>query len=306
LRSRAESLGLDAGALRAERVLNWGGFGTHSFRVGDGDRLFHVKLTTDQVDLRRWMNVQDCLEREYRGPRILEWVDISGTPIGGLLFEHIEGETWDVSAQPELLFDLIELLGRLHADQRLALRLGDGSRSLKECWRLRYRDQYEEDLKTVRGSRPAFVTDARLRWMEEESRRVLALADNCQAFDGMTSAPCHWDLWPNNVMTEKTGGWWVLDWDSLATGDEAEDYATLVWPFFVSGKENWRTIFEAKADRSCVERVDLHLRAITLDYAIDVLADWAECDVPEWREQVRTRKDAEHSQYLDWYRSRWD
>jgi thiamine kinase-like enzyme len=167
-------------------VLNWGGFGTHSFRIGDGDRLFHVKLTTDQVDLRRWMNVQ------------------------------------------------------------------------------------------------------------------------CQAFDGMTSAPCHWDLWPNNVMTEKTGGWWVLDWDSLATGDEAEDYATLVWPFFVSGKENWRTIFEAKADRSFVERVDLHLRAITLDYAIDVLADWAECDVPEWREQVRTRKEAEHSQYLDWYRSRWD
>jgi hypothetical protein len=51
--------------------------------------------------------------------------------------------------------------------------------------------------------------------------------------------------------------------------------------------------------------VDLHLRAITLDYLIDVLADWAECDVPEWREEVRRRKAAEHLEYFDGYRARW-
>jgi hypothetical protein len=31
--------------------------------------------------------------------------------------------------------------------------------------------------------------------------------------------------------------------------------------------------------------MDLHLRAIALDYLIDVLADWADCDVPEWRDE---------------------
>ena len=46
-------------------------------------------------------------------------------------------------------------------------------------------------------------------------------------------------------------------------------------------------------------------RAITLDYVIDVLADWAQCDVPEWREQVRHRKETEHHGYYDWYRGRW-
>jgi hypothetical protein len=51
--------------------------------------------------------------------------------------------------------------------------------------------------------------------------------------------------------------------------------------------------------------MDLHIRAIALDYLIDVLADWVECDVAEWRDRVRIKKEAEHSQYLDWYRSRW-
>jgi thiamine kinase-like enzyme len=183
--------------------------------------------------------------------------------------------------------------------------LGDGPRSLRECWRLRYREQFEEDLKTVRRTTPAFVTDARLDWMEQESRKVLAFPDECDAFDGVTAAPCHWDIWPNNVMTEENGGWWVLDWDSLATGDDAEDYATLVWPFVYSRNEDWRARLGDLGDRSFASRMDFHIRAIALDYLIDVLADWVECDVPEWREQVRIRKEAEHSQYLDWYLSRW-
>ena len=107
-------------------------------------------------------------------------------------------------------------------------------------------------------------------------------------------------------MTEKNGAWWVLDWDSLATGDEAENYATLVWPFVYSRNEDWRVVLEDKADNSFAARMDIHPRAIALDYLIDVLADCVECDVPEWRDQVRIRKEAEHNQYLDWYRSRWE
>ena len=35
--AEAVRFGLDAGALSARRVLNWGGFVSHSYRVGDGE-----------------------------------------------------------------------------------------------------------------------------------------------------------------------------------------------------------------------------------------------------------------------------
>ena len=151
----------------------------------------------------------------------------------------------------------------------------------------------------------ASLSDARLSWMEQEARKVLALADGNDAFEGTTTVPCHWDLWPSNVLVEGSGRWWVLDWDSLAVGDEAEDHATLVWPFVFSHGKNWRDLFGAQGDWRFAIRMDLHLQAISLDYLIDVLADWADCDVPEWREEVQKRKQTEHEHYYDWYRSRW-
>ena len=89
-------------------------------------------------------------------------------------------------------------------------------------------------------------------------------------------------------------------------GDEAEDLATLVWPFVHSTGQDWRGLLSDEGDERFSARMDLHVRAIALDYLIDVLADWAECDVPEWRDEVRRRKEEEHRQYLDWYLSRWD
>jgi thiamine kinase-like enzyme len=141
--------------------------------------------------------------------------------------------------------------------------------------------------------------------MKEEARRVLSLPDGHDAFAEVTRAPCHWDLWPDNVLVGRGGAWWVLDWDGLALGDEAEDYATLVWPFVYREGKDWREFLAEGGDGRFAARMDLHLRATTLDYVIDVLADWADCDVPEWQEAVRRRKEAEHVQYLDWYRSRW-
>ncbi len=88
-------------------------------------------------------------------------------------------------------------------------------------------------------------------------------------------------------------------------GDEAEDYATLVWPFVYGQNRDWRDLLGGKDDGPFADRMELHLRAITLDYLIDVLADWSECDVPEWQEEVRPKKEAEHHRYLDWYRQRW-
>src|SRR5207248_6744754 len=116
-------------------------------------------------------------------PPVLAWVDLPGTPFGGLVFEHIEGEPWDTSSRPGLLGELLVLLGRLLEDRPLAERLGDGPRGYRECWELRYRVQFEEDLKTVRACRPTSVTDARVSWMEDEARVVLALPSENEAFE---------------------------------------------------------------------------------------------------------------------------
>ncbi len=304
-RSQAERFHLNAGSVRAERVLNWGGFVSPSFRIGDGQRSVHVKLATDHSAMRRCLALRDRLESDYRAPKVLAWVDITPTPYQGLVFEHIDGQTWDTTARPALVHDLSHLLSRLHHDSGLAAQLGNGARSYRHCWELRYREQFEEDLRTVAACRPRSVTDARLSWMQEEARKVLALPAGSDAFEGATQSPCHWDLWPNNVLVEADGRWWVLDWDGLAVGDEAEDFATLVWPFVHSQGKDWRELLGGERDRSFAARMDMHLRAIGLDYLIDVLADWGECDVPEWTAVVQRQKELEHEQYLDWYLSRW-
>lgn len=304
LRARAGEFGLDGDRLRVERVLNWGGFVAESFRATDGARSVHLKLAADQAEMRRWLLVHDHLERHYRAPRILGWVDVPGTPLGGLAFDHIPGATWDPAARPGLLADLAALLGRLHADRTLLGRLGPGERTYRDCWAERYRDQFAEGLAAIRPDRPACVTDDRLARMEREAQRVLALPDRDPAFDGATRSPCHWDLWQGNVLVEPDGAWWVLDWDGLAVGDPAEDYATLLWPVVAATGRGWRDLLPAlAADDPLAARVDRHLRAITLDYAIDILADWADCP-PAWRDAIRPVKEAQHREFWDLYQSR--
>ena len=305
VQARAEAFGLVAGALEIHQILNWGGFVAESFRVTDGARSIHLKLAADQADMRRWWLVRDHLERHYRAPRVLGWVDVPGTALGGLAFDHIPGATWDPAARPDLLGDLRDLLGRLHADGPLTDRLGGGSKTYRACWDERYRSQFEEDLATIRPNRPSVVTDDRLARMEAEARRVLALPAADPAFDGITQAPCHWDLWENNVIVEPGGAWWVLDWDGLAIGDPAEDFATLAWPVWAASGRDWRERFPDQADGPLAARIDRHIQAITLDYAIDVLADWADCPDSDWRAEVRPIKEAQHQRFWDLYRAHW-
>ncbi len=94
----------------------------------------------------------------------------------------------------------------------------------------------------------------------------------------------------------------MLDWDGLAIGDPAEDYATVAFPLLFRCGKDWRDIIPSE---SLGARIDLYVRAIALDSVIDALADWVECDVPEWIEQVRQRKHAEHVTHLAWYLERW-
>jgi len=295
------------GQVRVQRVLNWGGFVTSSFRVSDGEQTAHLKLgrSLEQAQMRRWSAVHERLEQHYRAPRILDWVDVPGTGHAGLLFEHIDGSTWDIGSRPDLMKEIAGLLVKLHEDDELVRALGDPVRTHRECWELRYRELFEEDLKAVRGSRPPFVSNALLDWMEQESKKVIAIGREHWAFEGVSRSACHLDLWQDNVMLDKSGGWWILDWDGLAVGDPAEDYATLLLPFVNRHGTDWRQVLGAKIDEAFEARMELHLRAITLDYVVDTLADWVDCDVPEWMDEVRARKQREHVEYLDLYQRKW-
>jgi thiamine kinase-like enzyme len=292
------------GQVRVQRVLNWGGFVTSSFRLTDGERTVHLKLgkLPEQSQMRRWFAVHDRLEERYRAPRILDWVDVPGTDHAGLLFEHIDGSTWDIDNRPDLMQEIVSLLVKLHRDDELAMA---PARTYRDCWELRYRELFEEDLKAVRGSQPPFVSNALLEWMEQESKKVIGIGREHWAFEGVSRSTCHLDLWQDNVMIEKSGAWWILDWDGLAVGDPAEDYATLLWPFVHRHGTDWRHVLKANVDAAFEARMELHLRAITLDYVVDTLADWVECDVPEWKDEVRVRKQREHVEFLDLYQRKW-
>ena len=65
LNSESSPAALQRGQVRVERVLNWGGFVTSSFRATDGNRTVHLKLgrAPEQEPMRRWMAVHERLDQ---------------------------------------------------------------------------------------------------------------------------------------------------------------------------------------------------------------------------------------------------
>ncbi len=302
------SLELAPGLVRVSRVLNWGNFTIQSFHVTDGSRALHVKLTrtAEQDGIRRWMHVHQTLTANYHAPRVLAWLDLPGTDYGGIVFENIQGSTWNPTEQPEWAEPLAATLARLHADRALANLLPETAYTYRDCWNLRYREQFEQDLAVIRDAPPPFLAPAVFSWMERESQLVVNLPQTDSGFDPPARSPCHWDVWGSNVLLADQGDFFLLDWDDLALGDPALDCASLLWPIVSEGVHPWqRFLPDASRDPQFSARMELHVRALTLDYTIDVLADWVECDVPEWMDEVRLRKQSDHLQFLDLYRARW-
>lgn len=97
--------------------------------------------------------------------------------------------------------------------------------------------------------------------------------------------------------------WFLLDWDDLALGDPALDYAMLLRNALSQNKRlPWQDFLGAR-DIYFAQRMELYLRAGLLDQVIDVLADYVECAVaPEHRERVQEQKRREHVEALSRYR----
>src|SRR5687767_13878573 len=115
----ALKLNLKHEGIRVRHVLNWGGFVNHSFHVTDGSVHYHLKLTSD-VDnpnqFKVWRSIHHLLEKRYRAPELIRWVDFTEIGFSGMVLRYIEGRTADFCQNPELVERLIQTADCLHHD----------------------------------------------------------------------------------------------------------------------------------------------------------------------------------------------
>ncbi|HJT31180.1 MAG TPA: phosphotransferase [Pirellulales bacterium] len=313
LRAAAGEFGIQPDALVAEYVLNWGGFGTPSFSVQDGQRRLHVKLTDDprqKSELRRWQSIHDLLEQEYHAPPMVGWLTIDGTAYEGPVFAFIDGVFLDGFRMPNVVAEVLDCVERLHADTGLAFRLTPHAtvNSHLDCLLARTQ-MLREDLEIIRAERPPFVPSSRLAWMADRLERLDQAARDSGAFGGLAQSAIHWDLWWNNFLVRPNGQWYILDWDSLGLGDPALDVSTVLFPLSCGNASHgdaarpWPDSWlRHPKDEAFSVRMRIYRQAQVLEYVIDVLADWVEArKVPELQAEVRARKQQEHEQFLAIY-----
>ncbi|HET7560703.1 MAG TPA: aminoglycoside phosphotransferase family protein [Limnochordia bacterium] len=309
---QAARFGLDQKRISARYVLNWGGFVNPSFTLSDGARRLHLKLVRGEEDrsaLRRWHHLAAHLRLHYGAPQVLGWFELPDSEWGGLLFEHVDGRNATAAELPQLLPELLGRVARLHHDATLRAQLSpvDGDPpSCAEALIETYVERFRADLaEAILPQPPAFVTDETLAWMQAETGRLEALARAGTAQSAAAVWPTHGDLHLNNVLVRTDGGLALIDWDDLAMGDPALEYAILLWPLLRDAPERWRA-FALPAEPGFAERLELALRAHLLDEVIDTLADYVEADAaPEHAERVRAAKRQTHESALALYRRRY-
>jgi fructosamine-3-kinase len=309
-RRHADRFNLQEDAITARYILNWGGFVNASFTVTDGKTSFHLKLADEegsQVRLEGWRELNELLSDRYHAPRMVDWIEIPDTPFAGPLFEYIAGSPADLKSQPGIRKEVMDLLSRLHADTELARLLsGEDTEdfSCSDYFLSVYIDRFDEDLRIIAGDLPPFVSLGLLDWMMGETRELEGLARELPAFQHPADYPTHGDLWASNILVTEAGRWYIIDWDDLALGDPALEYAIFLGPLW---RDNILPLKQLEdflpADSDLRERFRFCLRALLLDEIIDNLADWVECTfAPEHQEDVRAEKERKHHDALDLYR----
>jgi hypothetical protein len=306
---RISRLKFDPNRIRVRHVFNWGGFVNHSFSVDDGFAKYHLKMTQDKESarkLQRWHTIQYVLHQRYRAPEVIDWLDFSEIGFAGLLQRHVDGRTADFCNDPVLVEHLIELAGRLHNDAEIRSHL-DTSAFAKTCldhFVKTYIDRFHEDMEEIAKAQPAFVSASLFKWMRQETERLLATAGSATAFHNPADDPVHGDLNEGNVLVA-SNDWFVVDWDDLALGDPAVEFAVLLWPLVYQGSR-WSEFSIPDVDDSFRQRIEVCLRAQLLDEVIDPLADYVAADaVPSKQIEVQVIKRQRHEVALERYQSRW-
>ena len=306
--------GMSGAPVVCRAVLNLGGFTNRSFTLGDGRVRLHLKLAgSGQAPLpRRWMDVQQVLEAEYRSPRLLGVVEggvIAGEALG-LVFEHIPGHALHPRRDRRVLTEVLALAARLHRDTTLGGRLGAAARGVRTCAAdllETYVERFRADMLSVAPVAAAldFLPADFPTWARSHTDALEAAAAG-GAFAVPATAVVHGDFHAGNVLVGGDGRWWVLDWDDLhARGDGMLDVTNLMRAQILRGEgdELLAAYAQAAGDPAGAGRVALYRRAMLLDEIIDSLADYVASEaLPQHRAAVRAIKRTAHLEAMALYK----
>jgi hypothetical protein len=305
-REHSAAFGIDPRSLTVDYILNWGGFVNHSFRVADGARQFHVKLSDfdeGRAALARWRRLSPLLER-YHAPPVLDWIELADA--AGILTRFVGGKPPGLS--PNVLDVALPVLQQLHRDDDLRAALGaTGPITARQVFFETYHDRFTEDLRSVAAAPPPFVDAATLGWMQDEADAIGDAVSAAPCFAQLLESPVHADLWLNNLLWTDRANWHIVDWDDVRVGDPVMDVAMLTGPT-ASDLAPLKFFQQATAQLTTAERERLQLlgRASLLDWVIDPLADWIDSDkAPAHEAEVKRAKEKTHREALRVYRARY-
>jgi aminoglycoside phosphotransferase (APT) family kinase protein len=307
---RIPRLSLNSSRIKVTHVLNWGGFVNHSFSIDDGSVQYHLKITDDLesiMKLQLWRRIQSLLKQRYKAPEVIDWLDFPEIGFAGLLQQRIVGgRAARFRDDPVLLKQLIELASRLHedADLRSILSASGSPKTYLDHFAETYIDRFNADMEAIERGRLPFLSSALLQWMRDEAGRLRAAAESVQAFHDRANDPVHGDLNEGNVIVTPNE-WFVVDWDDLALGDPAVEFAVLVWPIVYQGGD-WTDLNIPNVDSGFKRRIEVCFRAQLLDEVIDPLADYVAAGaVPSKQDEVQFVKRQRHEEALERYRLAW-
>jgi aminoglycoside phosphotransferase (APT) family kinase protein len=237
---------------------------------------------------------------------VIDWLNFPEIGFAGLLQRHVDGQTANFCDNPVLVKQLIELVNRLHKDEdiRSHLNASGSEKTYLDHFVETYIDRFTADLEAIAGGQLPFVPSALLNWMRHETDRLRETADSVQAFHNPAGEPVHGDLNEGNVVVTPNA-WFVVDWDDLALGDPAVDFAVLLWPIICQGGK-WSEFSIPDVENGFRKRMEICLRAQLLDEVIDPLADYVAAGaVPSEQTEVQLVKRKQHEEALERYRTVW-
>ena len=308
----APRYGLQGSAMSVERLSHAGRIQRRALTISDGEIKYHLKLaySPDHIGkLRKWHGLNQALHERYRAPRIVDWIDIPDTGFSGLLCEYFPGRPADLGASPRLTREVADLASRLHADGEMRDTLlpltpgGTCGDYFNSVWIRRFK----LDLAVIEAQPTGFAPPETLQWMREESVRIEGDVASMEAFSHRAVSPMHADLWNDNILVADDGRWRIVDWDDIALGDPALEFAVLLEPTLERNPEaSLKDLLPYLPDAGFSRRLEMCLRAQRLYSAIETLASYIEAEaLGDSADRVREENETLHRVALRSYKRRY-
>ena len=308
----APRYGMSSPTVTVEYRFYGGSVHRRHFTISDGAAAYYLKLADAPrhlAGLRKWHSLREILHERYRAPRIVDWVDIPGTDFSGLLCEHIPGHVWECGARPHLAPEVIDLVHQLHEDEELQkeIRLFSPGGTFRDYFNGVWRRRIRRDLEMIETQPPEFVTPETLRWMREEALAMERSVAEMEAFSASASSPVHGDLWQGNILASDDGRLRIVDWDDLALGDPALEFAVLLEPIMeLDPTASLEDLLQRRPDAAFTQRFEMCLRAQRLYAPIEAAAEYIEADeMGGSADAIRAEREAYYPEALRAYQRRY-